>query len=1147
MAGALAIFVATFMVLGAFGGLAGIAHPGTAGGAGSVPSSVPSVAASSALPAQPSPPAVTANVGGACRLVGGSSAAPSSAAVHPPLASAHPSGGPLYNSQVEPYASFTGPYAYVAGGAALRDQGYGNITLSWPDDDALVQAYMVWSIMDNITPPASATLNGVGLMGTWTAYATPSPCWAPTYIYTFVADVTDLVANGVNALTGFPSSVTNGLDPWAEPPIAPMDEGATLVAIYSAGTLTTQQVTLYTGALTSDGQALYGQLNYTKTNSPDATTSYIVADGQLPGNPAGWNGSIIDSNAFPGSAPRSSTAPWSYGNLWDTDTFSVDVSVGGDNTTAEVASSGEDCLTWIGQVVSVGVAAQKGPYAVDFEEEGLPVGQEWNVTTDSLEQSGTVTDAGSSIDYALANGTYPYTVQPISGWVAEYKGSFAVDGGPLYLRIAFHPAVYTITFSETGLPLHTDWSIGLTNTSQGISLDLFVSSPASIVAEELNGSYHFIASSTNLYAAHPASGAVVVASAGVVQEITFVPPPLYNITFVQHGLPSGTTWGGQLDSNWEYITNSTSQRSYLVALPNVTADGDHLLPSSVDGFFAPYVVYFGVFGAPETVDVNYTTQYAVNLIESGLPTDTPWHGNLTGLSGTLYGYSENATITFLVENGSFTYLITHVWGYDAAPSTGPATVDGANVTIRIAFSSAPEFVLTLSETGLPTGTSWTVDVYPPSYVEQVETSTTPSTTINEPNGTYHLDLVVVAGYQGTPLSATVVVTGADASQAYRFTPVYKVALHETGLPSGTFWYGYINDTYQEVDSSTMSMLVTNGSIPFQLYEIGTFEPTPISGSIAIDGANAVEPVVFASATEPTYTVTISETGLPDGTNWSAELNDYLNSTTSSSLTFVEPNGSWYFYAYDVAEYTPVPQDGSIVVSGSVASQAVVYSEPATSYSVTFTESGLPEETEWEVEFNEVSQSSSGTTDDFSAYDGTYPYVVDPADGYTPFPSSGEITVSGEDASLSIVFSAPSSTYTVTFTETGLPTGTTWWINLTEEEPASSATTMISLSLGDGSYPYTATSDDHLYTAHGGTVTVSGETVSVTVHFSTGSSSSSAPGLLGLPGSDGYVVIGGIAAFLLLCLFIVLARRKKNESEGPAPGTGAGAPPPPPAP
>jgi hypothetical protein len=1134
------------MVLGALGGLAEIAHPGASARSGSAPSTVGSTAASSALPAQPTPAAVPSNVAGACHLAAGSSDAPSGVAASAPLASARPSAGPLYNSQVEPYASFTGPYAYVAGGAAMRDQGYGNITLSWPDDDALVQAYMVWSIMDNVTPPAVAALNGVGLTGTWTAYATPSPCWAPTYIYTFVADVTDLVVDGVNALTGFPSSVTNGLNPWAEPPIAPMDEGATLVAIYSAGTSTTQQVTLYTGALTSGGQDLYGQLNYTKTNSPDATTTYIVADGQLPGNPAGWNGSIIDTNAFPGAAPRSSTAPWSYGNLWDTDTFNVDVTVGGNNTTVEVGSSGEDCLTWIGQVVSVGVAAEKGPYAVDFEEQGLPLGMQWNLTTNGVEQSGTVTDAGSSIDYVLPNGTYPYTVEAIPGWVADYKGSFSVAGGPLYLRIAFHPAVYTITFTETGLPIHTDWSIELTNSTQEISLDLFAEAPTEIVAIELNGSYDFVASTYSLYSPHPASGEVVVASAGTAEEITFVPPTLYNVTFVQYGLPTGTTWGGQLYSNWEDITNSTDQRSYIVALPNVTADGDHLLPTSVDGFSAPYVVYFGVFGAAETVDVNYTTLYAVNLLESGLPTGTQWHGNLTGTAGTLYGFSENATISFQVANGSYAFLITHLWGYDAVPTTGPAVVDGADVTVHIVFSVAPAYVLTLTERGLPAGTPWTVDIYPPTYLEQGETSTTTTITVNEPNGTYALDLVAESGYQGTPLRASVIVAGADVSQAYRFQPVYTVSLHETGLPSGTYWYGYLNDTYQEIESPTMSMLVTNGSIPFTLYTIDTFVPTPVSGSITVDGANAVEHVVFASPTVRTYAVTISETGLPDGTNWSAELNDYLNSTTAASLTWTEENGSLYFYAYDEAGYTPDPQDGYIDVSGGPASQAVVYSEESPTYSVTFTESGLPEGTEWEVTFNEVAQGSDGPTDVFSAYDGTYPFVVDSADGYTPGPSSGDVTVDGEDANQAIEFSAPSTTYTVTFTETGLPTETTWWINLTEETPLSSASTTLSLDLEDGGYTYTAASDDHLYTAHGGTVTVAGDAVSVTVHFSTGSSStSSSPGLLGLPGSDGYIVIGAAAALLLLCLFFVLARRKRKEPEGPAPGTGAGAPPPPP--
>ena len=132
----------------------------------------------------------------------------------------NPALGPLYNSLVQPYASVIGPYSYVAGGAAMRDQGYGTISLTWTG--GLVEAFMVWSIMDDSVPTLTATLNGHTVTGTWVAYATPSPCWAPTYIYTMVAAVTPYVTNGANSLTNFPSGITTGSDPWASAQTDPM-------------------------------------------------------------------------------------------------------------------------------------------------------------------------------------------------------------------------------------------------------------------------------------------------------------------------------------------------------------------------------------------------------------------------------------------------------------------------------------------------------------------------------------------------------------------------------------------------------------------------------------------------------------------------------------------------------------------------------------------------------------------------------------------------------------------------------------------------------------------------------------------------------------------------------------------------------------
>jgi len=679
LAAALAISVASLVVLGGFGVLTHVASASEGAGAKSSLPEVPATPRSIEPSAAPAA-GTTASCGAGQHTSAGSLAQASPA----PGSSSPPT---LYNSQVEPYATLTGNYSYVAKGAALRDQGYGEIDLTWPGGlTKLVAAYMIWSMLDNSTPAANGTLNKVNVTGTWAAYATPSPCWAPTYIYAFVADVTADVVNGVNVLTGFPSGVTNGGDPWAEPQVDPMDEGVSLIAIYQTGSSLLHQVTVYVGAETTEGDQLNENLNYTTTNSTAATTTYVIADGQLPGNAAIWNGSIIDPNAFHGSDPHESTTAWSYGNLSDTKTYSVTVPNGSSNITAAISPEGSgDCFTWVGQVLSVGVAAPPPPYPVKFTEEGLANGTAWHVTTNDTEESGTVADLTSTISFALPNGTYTYTVTPVPGFTAVLKGSYSVDGGPVLLRVLFHQTLYPLVFSSTGLPDTDSWEVEVTNVSQKISGELSTSPPGTLDFAYGNGTYDYTVTTTSLYTPDPSSGQVTLDDAGASVVITFVPPPLYNVTFVEHGLPAGRAWGGAVDTNWGSYDNSTDTTSFVLQLPNTTSD-DSMYPDYEAGFAPPSWIYFTVAGAPKTVDVNYTLEFDVNLTETGLPSDTDWYATLSGGSiGTLYAGATSAPITFAAPNGTYTFTVDPVWGYRAVPATGSVTVDDSNVTVSIVF------------------------------------------------------------------------------------------------------------------------------------------------------------------------------------------------------------------------------------------------------------------------------------------------------------------------------------------------------------------------------------------------------------------------------------------------------------------------------
>lgn len=74
------------------------------------------------------------------------------------------------------------------------------------------------------------------------------------------------------------------------------------------------------------------------------------------------------------------------------------------------------------------------------------------------------------------------------------------------------------------------------------------------------------------------------------------------------------------------------------------------------------------------------------------------------------------------------------------------------------------------------------------------------------------------------------------------------------------------------------------------------------------------------------------------------------------------------------------------------------------YSVSFTESGLPSGTSWYVTLGSLSHSSTSSTISFTESDGTYFYTVGTVLGYSPSPSSGTVVVNGGNLGISITYS-----------------------------------------------------------------------------------------------------------------------------------------------
>lgn len=266
-----------------------------------------------------------------------------------------------------------GTDGYTAAGIGMRNLGYGTIDITGIPKGATVKsATLMWDILADSSAAsfAQGTFADTAINGTaWASGA--SPCWPVASNFSYEADVTALVhGNGDYQLSGFTTGESDGADPWNVGSTSPLLEGASLIVIYQETSLPPSNIQIAEGATETDsGNSAQATLDgFRASSTPAATTTYIVADGQEQGNTASFDGTVLPGVGFPGADPQA-VPNYSLGNLWDTVTANVSTYVQSGDTSADLAVTGnDDCLVWVGQVLSVQQPAV-GIYS-DFKSEG---------------------------------------------------------------------------------------------------------------------------------------------------------------------------------------------------------------------------------------------------------------------------------------------------------------------------------------------------------------------------------------------------------------------------------------------------------------------------------------------------------------------------------------------------------------------------------------------------------------------------------------------------------------------------------------------------------------------------------------------------------------------------------------------------------
>ena len=571
----------------------------------------------------------------------------------------------------------------------------------------------------------------------------------------------------------------------------------------------------------------------------------------------------------------------------------------------------------------------------------------------------------------------------------------------------------------------------------------------------------------------------VTIASNTVEAALFSKTLSYNVTFTESGLPSGSTWYVNITGQSPSGPLPYSPGTYSVSLPNgsytysVSTGNKEYSPSPSSGSFT-------VNGAAVQDVITFAqVTYSVTFSEAGLPSGATWNVTLNSVEKS----SSTSSIVFQEPNGTYSYTVGTYQGYSSSLNTGSVTVSGSARGVSVTFTpvTVKTYSVTFTEYNLPAETEWYVNL----TNGQSFSSSSASTSFQEPNGTY--SYTIATGDKEYylpptpfPPSGSFTVDGSSTGESFVFQLfTYPVYFYESGLPPGAEWY--VNITGQSTSgsiSTSWSDSLPNGTYTYTA-STGDKEYKPsYLGSFTVYGASVSEKITFSGP--KLFNVTFSESGLPTGASWSVTLNGTSVSSSLFSMVFSEPNGTYSYSIGQVSGYSSSPSSGSVTVSGSNVDVAIAFTPTTKStYSVTFTETGLPSGTSWSVTLNGSTQSSATSSIVFDEPNGTYSYFIESVPGWSSTPTAGTVTLNGKE-SIEITFII--KTYEVTFEETGLQSGTIWYLNLTGYNSSSPIrTSTYSIALVNGTYYYT-TSQEENYFASNGSFTVNGKSTVVEIGY-----------------------------------------------------------------
>ena len=405
------------------------------------------------------------------------------------------------------------------------------------------------------------------------------------------------------------------------------------------------------------------------------------------GLPSGmkWFINVTDGPSYSSSSNRISF-------LEPNGTYSYSVSTG--NKTYRLSSHFSSALSFTvsGSGVTQTLVFLPVVYSVTFSEYGLTNGTRWFV---NISNGQSFSSTLNVISFSETNGTYQYVIDTSN---KNYKpiqpaSFFVISGNSISKSINFELVEFSVTFGESNLPTGTKWFVNLTDQQS------FNSTKGSISFLEPNGTYHFnIATVDKTFYAE--GGSFTVDGSSILVHVTFL-PYLYNISFVETGLPSGMKWNVSLIGQSSNLTESSTGAIYF----NEVNGTYNFSIGPIPGYTTKnYLITIDIDGGPFRSTVVWTAvTYPVTIVESGLASGETWSVTLTtvqnGQEKVLTLNSTSNSITFNVTNGSYSYSVSLPQGYKGSPINSTISVVGSGVTTKLTITALPNYLLIWLVTG----------------------------------------------------------------------------------------------------------------------------------------------------------------------------------------------------------------------------------------------------------------------------------------------------------------------------------------------------------------------------------------------------------------------------------------------------------------